>query len=113
MTAALDDIRTEIMGRLERYRRDDAIAVNNIALAEAELEAHDRAVAAMNGTGGRRNIAAMVLEKLTSEPQTVEKLAEAIGARPHQVSEALVRLGAEKVEQVLPNTWVLVGGLDI
>jgi len=44
---AIDKIRAEIMARRDHWRTEGAVADQNLALANAELEAHDRAVAAM------------------------------------------------------------------
>jgi hypothetical protein len=92
---ALDDIRDSIVTRMECLR-------GQIAMAEAELEAHDRAVAAMpvpNGSASarapRRDIAALVREALTDEPQTVAQIAEKTGCFPSRVLPALKRLGAD------------------
>jgi hypothetical protein len=95
----LDEIRADIMTRLDLARRADAVAVQNIAMAEAELEAHDRAVAAM-GNGAekparapRRDIGALVREALTHQPQTVAQIAEKVGVPPSRALLGLKRLG--------------------
>lgn len=91
----LDEIRADIVAREHKARRD-------LAAADVELLAHDRAVKAMGDLAPaapqpkpraqRRNIAELVLDHLTAEPQTVAEIASATGIAPHQV---LDRLGKE------------------
>jgi hypothetical protein len=120
---ALDDIRAEIMvslvyarGRVDAAKVELELCLRAVVKYEAELEAHDRAVAAMNGAPARRNIAELVLAQLTDEPQTVEALAEASNARPHQVKEAVKRLSADGKAALYDDEedrWVRVGGLAL
>jgi len=99
----LDDIRAEIVVRRDRWATESRVADQNHALAIAELEAHDRAVAAMLPNGAaqpaparkeRRDIAALVLAALTDQPQTADLIAHAIGVQTGRVEAALDRLAA-------------------
>lgn len=101
----LDDIRREIANRYERAVIDSRVADQQMALAKAELEAHDRAVAAMppafdlsiksvrSPRAPRRDIAALVREALTAEPQTVAQVAEKVGVAPSRALPALNKVG--------------------
>ena len=118
MTPALtlDQIREDIVARRDRAQRLIDREVGERDQAEAELIAHDRAVAlfVQPGPPARRNIAALVLARLTGEPQTVEQLAKAIGVGPRQVGKALVRLsraGQAACEAPWGLGWLRVGGL--
>ena len=112
---ALEDVRTEIVSRrdemaerAETAREALAAACYGVDLAEAELVAHDRAAALFTTPPEpprRRNIADLVLERLSDEPATVEQLAEAIGAHLGHVSMALVRLGPATAVYDHPAGW--------
>lgn len=113
----LDAIRAEIEKRWDMWIVQARAAEQNAALAHAELEAHDRAVAAMNGATEparkeRRDIAALVLDALTGQPQTPEEIAAAIDARPGQVRAALDRLQDRNKVHVLDDRYSqFVGGI--
>lgn len=119
MAESLDDIRKEIEIRRDRWAVESRIADQNHALAIAELQAFDRAVAAMeradrtlDGTPARkerRDIAALVLAALTDEPQTVVQIAHAIGVQPSRVLTALAQRGYGKARQDAGDGWVRAG----
>jgi len=110
----LDDIRAEIVKRCDRWATESRVADHNHALAIIELEAHDRAVAAMpNGAAHpaparkeRRAIAALVLAALTHEPQTTVQIAHAIGVQPSRVETALAKLGPKAKADEFASGWV-------
>jgi hypothetical protein len=91
-----------IEARHREWSDKERFAKGQLAMVEAELEAHDRAVAAMPavangaakpGRAPRRDIAALVREALTDTPQTVAQIAEKVGVAPSRVLPALERLG--------------------
>jgi len=99
----LDEIRAAIMARHVEWEDKERFAKGQLAMIEAELEAHDRAVAAMpaveNGEvkaarAPRRDIPALVREALTAEPQTVAQIAEKAGVAPSRALPALKKIGA-------------------
>lgn len=89
----VDEIRAEIVGRIEQATADQQRAVARIEIADRELAAHDAAVEAIRserpalspatlGPGGRakrRNIKALALEALTDTPKTLDRIIETIG----------------------------------
>jgi hypothetical protein len=108
MTESLNDIRKEIERQRDRAMYEVKRAQNEVDCMVAALEAHDRAVAAMNGAAQpaparkeRRDIAALVLDALTDQPQTAAQIAHAIGVQPSRVTAALIRVG-----QPTSNGWV-------
>lgn len=101
----LDEIRAQIVERLELAKHRSLSAFQDGLVAEAALQAHDRAVAAMqlppqSEPAQRRNIADLVLEFLDGIGSgTVDGIAKAIDARPSQVAAALDRLGDKVVDR--------------
>jgi hypothetical protein len=98
----LNEIRLSIEARHREWSDKERFAKGQLAMVEAELEAHDRAVAAMPavangaakpGRAPRRDIAALVREALTSEPQTVAQIAEKVGVPPSRALPALKKVG--------------------
>ena len=95
----LDEIRNDLLRRIEVAQREADNARIILATNAAELAAHDRAVAAMQldtpqhhmqaTRAPRRDIAALVREALTVEPQTVKQVAEKTGIAPSRVEPAL------------------------
>ncbi len=115
----LDEIRAAIMARVALAEIDSRVADQEMALAKAELEAHDRAVAAMPALNGaakperakRRDIAALVRDALTAEPQTVKRVAERAGVPPSRVRPALLRLLKEDdAFQTTEGSWTIALG---
>jgi hypothetical protein len=103
----LDEIRAGILARHTEWEDKARFASGQLAMIEAELLAHDRAVTAMPeaangnakpGRAARRDIAALVRAALTDEPQTVAQIAEKTAVVPGRVVVALKRIGAR-----LPN----------
>ena len=102
---ALDELRAELLARIEKHGDAARFHQGELAAAEAALAAHDAAVEAMRGDcrleeNGqahrtvRRNIPDEVLNRLNSIPQTIEALVEAIpGTRVPQISAAILKLG--------------------
>jgi hypothetical protein len=109
----IDDIRAELLGRqqhaVEAYQRAKLIladAESSIDVARTAIAAHDRAVEAMREDAGspapnghdapsrqRRNLEAATLDRLTTEPQSLDALVEKIGnVKPGQIEAALKRL---------------------
>jgi hypothetical protein len=95
----LDDVRAEIVARRKRMQQIIQDATSDRDCADAELAAHDRAVA-LCGDGmvsrparaPRRHIGAMVYNALTDEPQSIEAIGKKIGAPPSVVKITLRRL---------------------
>lgn len=116
MTGPLDDIRADIVARRDKAMRIIEREQRCMDCAVAELEAHDRAVALFRPEPAepvsRRDISALVLARLTDQPQTAEQLAKAIGAKPRQVTKALQRLYPERADDEADG-WVRVGGLAL
>lgn len=109
----LDDIRANIVAERDRAMRVVEREQRVVDCKVAELEAHDRAVEAMAAGGARRNIAELVLARLTSEPQTVGDLSMAIAAQPRQITEALGRLHSSHKVDETPSGWIRVSGLEL
>jgi predicted Rossmann fold nucleotide-binding protein DprA/Smf involved in DNA uptake len=99
---ALDDIRADIVRRHTEWLDKERFGKGQLAMIEAELEAHDRAVAAMQPVAApekreraeRRDIGAIVLAALTDAPQTMKQIAEKTGVPPSRVTPVLERLNA-------------------
>jgi hypothetical protein len=102
----LDEIRADLEAQRAEWADKAHVARHNFDIAEAKLAAHDRAVAAMPmpvmGDGQaawmrkrapRRDIAALVREALTAEPQTVAQIAEKVGVPPSRALPALKKVG--------------------
>ncbi len=97
----LDDIRAEIVRRRDGAMITSRTADQEVALANAELEAHDRAVALFPfdlpqeeerpARAPRRDIGKLVTDALTDEPQHISKIATAIGVAPSRVRHVLER----------------------
>lgn len=122
MKRSLDEIRDSILARIEEARdRRDAAEVD-LNIAESELIAHDRAVAAMPGLPNapaptrekRRDLRALVLAYIRSLPLaaeiTIERLAEVIGrARPKQLMAPILAALAEGlIDEERPGLWTVI-----
>ena len=127
MTQTLDQIRAEIVARLDRER--DAVGACDAAsldahrrldLASAELAAHDRAVALFAPPptpepAKRRDIAALVREALTDDWQTIAQIAEKTGLPPSRLLRVLDRRRANAERDAGGGQWrtrVRAGGLS-
>jgi hypothetical protein len=92
----LDDIRAEIVNRIEAAKMVVAEGQRTLDLACRELDAHDRAVALFveppkAKRSARRDVARLVVEALTDEPQHISKIAAAVGIAPSRVLHTLER----------------------
>ena len=107
----LDDIRAEIVSRRDKAHEASRFAQQDVVLANAELEAHDRAVALFAAPeekparAARRDIDKLVVDALTDEPQSAGKIAAAIEVAPSRVLHTLERTAhARRAEE--SDGWV-------
>jgi hypothetical protein len=99
---SLDDIRASILHHRDQALRELERSQRTVDCMVAELEAHDRAVAAM-GSGAakparapRRDIGALVREALTDQPQTLAQIAEKVGVPPSRALPALEKIAGAR-----------------
>lgn len=111
--SALDSLRDQILARRADAHHRWQIAEQDVAIASAELDAHDRAVslfapqtAPPKKRAARRDFAELVLAALTDEPQSIGQLAAKTEIVPRRVLRALQQLGPRSVWHSGTDMWV-------